>query len=151
MQPPPIGRALCRRSPSATCTPSAIMFSDTSADIVEEALGCLFDQLEYTLETVWSAVVRVGDLAFGRVGREVEEQADHGVFPAEGRHHPVVLLVHRQDVVEPVAVFGVEEAGPLGRDVYSAGEHALLRSRVRRLPGVVEAVGARRVYRYLVR
>src|SRR5918997_63327 len=30
MQPPPIGRALRRRSPSATSSPSAIIFSDTA-------------------------------------------------------------------------------------------------------------------------
>jgi hypothetical protein len=37
----------------------------------------------------------------------------------------------------------------LARDVYAAGEHALLRPRVRRLTRMIEAVGASSVYRYL--
>src|SRR3954452_12209838 len=152
MQPPPIGRALFRRPSKNTPTPAAMTRSATGAmvpNLLQQSFGGFFDEVQGALEPARSAVVGVWDLAFGRVGRVVEEGSYDGVSPAERRDRPVVLLVHRQDVVEPLAVFGVEEAGPLAGDVYPAGERALLSPPVRRLPRVVEAVVSRRVDRYL--
>src|SRR5215218_1349304 len=149
---PPIGRALFRHAPRVVSTPSVMILSATGAmvpDLLQQSFGGFFDEIQCVLEPARSSVVGVGDLAFGRVGRVVEEGPHHGVSPAERRDRPVILLVHRQDVVESLAVFGVKESGPLARDVYPAGSHALLRPRVRRPPGMVEAVGARRVNRYL--
>src|SRR5215211_5602057 len=117
MQPPPIGRALFRRSPRATSTPSAIIFSGTTdqrfsgpgrelpvADVVEETLGCVFHQVQYVLELVGTTGVRIGDLPLRRVGGEIQEGSYDSVSPAEGRDYPVVPLVHSQDVIEDLAV-----------------------------------------------
>src|SRR3954453_9900657 len=152
MQPPPIGRALFRRPSKETSTPAAMTLSATGAmvpNLLQQSFGGFFDEVQGALEPARSAVVGVWDLAFGRVGRVVEEGSYDGVSPAERRDRPVVLLVHRQDVVEPLAVFGVEEAGPLAGDVYLAGVRALLSPPVRRPPGVVKAVGPRRIDIYL--
>src|SRR5215213_6167009 len=111
MQPPPIERARFRRSPKVASTPEAMIRSAAGVlvpDLLQETLRGFFDEIQDVLETVRSAIVRVWDLALWRVGREVEERADHGVSPAECRDHPVVILVHRQYVVEPLAVFGGE-------------------------------------------
>src|SRR5215212_10646167 len=70
-------------------------------------------------------------------------------FPCRETRPPCNSPRPSSGVVESLAVFGVKESGPLARDVYPAGSHALLRPRVRRPPGMVEAVGARRVNRYL--
>src|SRR5215210_666394 len=155
MQPPPRGRTESNRPPRCASIPSATILSATvrqvtGTDLIEETLGCLFDQTEDVGETIGSKIVRVGYLTLGRIGCEIQEGSHHSGTLTEGRDHPVVLLVHRQDVVEPLTISGVEKAGPLARDVYPARERALLRPRVRWLPGMVEAVGARRVNRYLL-
>jgi hypothetical protein len=111
------------------------------ANIVEQTFCRVFDEIEYVLEITRSAAVGVGYLGLG-TRRIVQKGSYNGPSLADFRNHPVVLLVHRQDVVEPPAVFGVEQPRPLGRDVYSAGKQALLRPGVRRLSGGVEAVGA---------
>src|ERR671910_3389433 len=127
MQPPPIGRALFRRSPKEPSTLPAMIRSAARASILyisQQSLGGLFDESQDVLETVWSTVIRVGNLTFGRGCCVVQEGPHDGVPPAEGRHRLVVLLVHGQDVVEAVAVFGVEKSGPLARDIYAASQHA---------------------------
>src|SRR5919107_4437439 len=156
MQPPPRGRTEINRPPRRASIPSATILSATvrqvaGTDVIEETLRCLFDQTEDVLETIGATVVGVGDLTLGRIGCEIQEGSNHSGTLAEGRDHSVVLLVHRQDVVEPPAVFGVKKASLLARDVYPAGERALLCPRVWWLPGVVEAVGASRVDLYLIR
>src|ERR671921_1126064 len=111
MQPPPRGRTESSRSPRCASTPSATTLSATSrqvpaADVVEETLGCLFDQIEYVLEAFRATVIWIGDLALRRVGREVQEGSHHGASLAEGRDCSVVLLIHSEDVGEDLAVFG---------------------------------------------
>src|SRR5919112_3620202 len=69
MQPPPRGRTESIRSPRCASTPSATNFSATFrqvpvADVIEESLGCLFYQIQDELETIGTAAVGVGALAF---------------------------------------------------------------------------------------
>src|SRR5215212_5080280 len=90
MQPPPIGRALFRRSPKEASTPEAMIRSATGVlvpDLLQETLRGFFDEIQDVLETARSAVVRVWDLALWRVGREVEERADHA-FPRQSTETP---------------------------------------------------------------
>src|SRR5918998_5778890 len=144
MQPPPSGRTLRRRSPRATSTPEAMIRSATGAfgpDLPQQPLGGLFDELEGVLEPPGTAEIGIGNLGCGS-RREIEEASHDGVFSAQRRHRAVVRLVHGQNIVEPPAIFGAKQAGPLGRDVYAAGEQALLRPGVWLLSGGVEAVGA---------
>src|SRR3712207_6149968 len=109
MQPPPIGRALLSLSPSETSIPSARIFSATAgevplSDILQEPLRRLLHEVHHALEALRTTVVRVRYLAFGRVGREVEERPHHRTATTQGGDHVVVLLVHREDVVEVLAV-----------------------------------------------
>src|SRR5215210_5881880 len=90
MQPPPRGRTKSIRSPRCASTPSATILSATfrqvaRADVVEETLGCLFDQIYDVLETIGATV----DLALGRVGHEVQKGPNDSISPAEGRDRPV--------------------------------------------------------------
>src|SRR5919112_1482096 len=115
MQPPPIGRALFRRSPRVPSTPSASIFSATQVplpDLPQQSFRCLFYEVQRVIESFRATVVGVGDLGLG-TRRVVEEGTYLCPAIAEPRYRPVVLLIHRQDVVEPPAVIGVEEAGPL--------------------------------------
>ena len=119
------------------------------ANLVEETFGSFLDKVQGVLEPARSAAVGVGHLGLGSRSIVQEGSYDRPSL-ADPRNRPVVRLVHRQDVVEPPAVFGVEQACPLARDVDSSGEDALLCQRVRRLPGGVEAVGAGGIDGYLV-
>src|SRR5215211_864390 len=123
MQPPPRGRTESNRPPRCASIPPATILSATvrqvtGTDVIEETLGCLFDQTEDVGETIGTKVIRVGNLRPGRIGCEIQERSHHSGTLAEGRDRPVVLLVHRQDVIEPLAVFGFQKASPLARDVY---------------------------------
>src|SRR5215211_1914409 len=137
MQPPPIGRALRRRSPRCSSIPSARIFSDTVlqvalANVVEEPLAGLVHQLEDVVEALGAAVVGVRNFGLRRVRGEVEEGTDHGAPPAEGRDHMIVFLVQGEDVVEVVAVLGFDAAGTLGAEIEAAQPRATLRPLVRR-------------------
>src|ERR671920_2510825 len=70
MQPPPRGRTESNRPPRCASIPSATIFSATvrqvtSTDVIEETLGCLFDQTEDMGETMVATVIWVGDLVLG--------------------------------------------------------------------------------------
>src|SRR5215212_4474873 len=111
MQPPPRGRTESNRPPRCASIPPATILSATvrqvtGTDVIEETLGCLFDQTEDVGETIGAKIIRVGDLRPGRIGREIQKASHHSGTLAEGRDHPVVLLIHRQDVVEPLTIFG---------------------------------------------
>jgi hypothetical protein len=57
------------------------------------------------LEAFRPTVERIRDLPLGPIGGKVEEGPSLGTaLLAEGSYRPVVLLVHRQDVVEALAV-----------------------------------------------
>src|SRR5215204_4736350 len=150
MQPPPRGRAESIRSPRCASTPSATIFSATFrqvpvADVFQESFGCLFYQIENVLETIGAAAVGVGDLAFRGMWGEVEKGPDHRMAAAQRGDRPVVLLVHREDVVKRLAVVRRDLAGPLGAQVETAGESAPLGTAVRRASDVPGA-GTRGVY-----
>src|SRR5215204_534377 len=110
MQPPPIGRALFRRSPKETSTPAAMIPS--ANQLLQQTFGGLLYEVKRALEALGAAVEGIGDLGLG-TGRVVQERADLCPTVAEARDCPIVFLVHRQDVVEPLAAIGVEQAGPL--------------------------------------
>ena len=75
-------------------------------DLVEETFRGLFDQVDDPLEPRWAAVIRVGNLGTGVSPRIVEEQADLGVILRlrSLQQRAPVLVVHDQDVVEPLEV-----------------------------------------------
>src|SRR5215210_1457984 len=132
MQPPPIGRALRRRSPRCSSIPSARIFSDTVlqvalANILEQTVRGLLHQIQHPLEAVGAAVVGVRNFGLRRVRGEVEEGTDYGAPPAEGRDHMIVFLVHREDVVEALAVLRFDAASPLGAEIQAAQPRATLR------------------------
>src|SRR5215204_1931781 len=150
MQPPPRGRAESIRSPRCASTPSATIFSATFrqvpvADVFQESFGCLFYQIENVLETIGAAAVGVGDLAFRGMWGEVEKGPDHCTAPAQRGDRPVVLLVHREDVVKLLTVVRRDLPGPLGAQVETAGESAPLGTVVRRASDVPGA-GTRGVH-----
>src|SRR5918998_5381129 len=80
---------------------------------------------------------------------EVEEGANHGPAAAQRGDHPVVLLVHGEDVVELFAVVRRDPPCPLGAQVETAGGSAPLSTVVRRASDVPGA-GAGRVPEALV-
>src|ERR671916_287110 len=154
MQPPPRGRTESIRSPRCASTPSATIFSATFpqvpvADVIEETLRCLFYQIEDVLETLGAAAVRVRDLAFRCVWGEVKEGPDHRTATAQRGDRPVVLLVHREDVVKLLAVVRRDPPGSLGAQVETASGGASLGTVIRRASDVPGA-GTRGVYEDLV-
>src|ERR671920_2281847 len=113
MQPPPRGRTESNRPPRCASIPSATILSATvrqvtGTHVIEETFGCLFDQTEDVGETIGTKIIRVGDLRPRRIGCEIQKGSHHSGTLAESRDYPVVLLVHRQDVVESLTVFGPE-------------------------------------------
>jgi len=87
------------------------------ADILKQAFRRILHQVEYVLETIGTAVIRVRHLRLRRVRGEVEEGTDHRAATAEGGNREVVVLVHGKDIVEGVAVFRCDPARPLGAEV----------------------------------
>ena len=83
------------------------------ADVVEEPLRSLLHEIQDVVEALGSTVVRIGDLPLRRVRRKVQEGTDHGAPPAKASNRPVVLLVHRDDVVEVLTVLWINAAGTL--------------------------------------
>src|ERR671911_2303389 len=68
IQPPPIGRALFRRSPRCASTHSATILSATLpqmplADVLQETLRCFLYEIQHMLELVGTAGVRIWYLA----------------------------------------------------------------------------------------
>src|SRR5215218_8200317 len=144
MQPPPIGRALCNRSPRCSSIPSARIFSDTVlqmalANVVAEPLAGFVHQIEDVVEALGAAVVGVRNFGLRRVRGEVEKGTDHGAPPAEGRDHMIVFLVHGEDVVEDLAILGFDAAGTLGAEIEAAQPRATLRPLV---GGLTDVPGA---------
>src|SRR5919202_2084939 len=142
MQPPPIGRALNSRSPRATSTPSAMIFSDTACkvlllDVLQQPLRSPLYKIQDVLEALRTTVEGIWDLGLRAVGSVVEKGAHHGTPPsAKSRNRPVVLLVHRQNVVEALAVIRSDPAGPLSAYDQAPGARAPLRPLVRRMSDV---------------
>src|ERR687894_2382883 len=124
MQPPPRGRALRSRSPRCASTTSASILSGTAgevplADIFEQALGGYFHEIQDALKTAGAAVVGIGHCRLRRVRSEIEEGPHHGATPAKSSNRPVVLLVHREDVIEVLAILRLDAARPLRAYVHA--------------------------------
>src|SRR5215203_1024528 len=124
MQPPPRGRALRSRSPRCASTTSASILSVTAgevplADVLQEALRGLLHEVEDVLEAIGAAVVGIGHCRLRGVRSEIEEWPHHGATPAKSSNRPVVLLVHREDVIEVLAILRLDAACPLGAYVHA--------------------------------
>src|SRR5918995_2369832 len=123
MQPPPIRQTLFRRPPRETSTPGAMTFSATvvlGPDLLQETLRSFFDEVQDVLELVGATRVRIGNLAFWGVGSEIEKGTNHCSVPAQSGNSSVIVLVHRKDVIEVLAILRHDAPRSLGADVYPA-------------------------------
>src|SRR5918995_3067128 len=116
MQPPPRGRALRSRSLRCASTASASILSVTAeevplADVLHEALRGLLYEVQDVLEAIGAAVVGIGHCRLREVRSEIEEGPHHGATPAKSSTRPVVLLVHREDIIEGPAILRRDTAG----------------------------------------
>src|SRR4028118_890347 len=139
MQPPPRGRTLRRRSPRWASTPPAIMPSATYAqvpiaDVFDERLGRPLREVGAVLEAVGFPEVLARHLALRRPGGEVQGRPNDCASPAEFVDRAVALLVHHEDVLEEVAVFGSKLPSPLGAAVQATEGGTSDRPLVRRPP-----------------
>ena len=73
---------------------------DTAVSIATEAI----DRLRTTARS--HERIRVGDLTLRRARGEVQEGTNDGAPATQGRDRAEVILVHRQDIVEALAVLG---------------------------------------------
>jgi hypothetical protein len=89
-------------------------------DIFQEPLRRLLDEIQDVLEALGTAVEGVRDLRFGTFWSVVQKGPDLGaVLPAKCGYRLVVLLVHRQDIVEAPTIVGRDAARPLKDEVYA--------------------------------
>src|SRR4028119_1147254 len=106
-------------------------------DFLYQPFGRRLDEVEYMLEACRPTVERIRDLPLGPIRGKVEEWPSLGTaLLAEGSHRPVVLLVHRQDVVEALAVVQRYPSRPLCAEVQTPRACAPLSSLVGWVPDV---------------
>jgi hypothetical protein len=95
-----------------------------SLEVGQETPGGLLDQVEDALEAAAAAIVGVRHAADARCSREVHQQAQlrslRRLCWAVAQDTFEVLLVHGDDVVEPLEVLGLEQSGTLFAEIDTA-------------------------------
>jgi hypothetical protein len=73
-----------------------------------------FHEIENFLETIWAAVVRVGDLGYGAIGGEFQEQSDAlaGVCRRSAMEDFEIVEIHGEDEVELLEIVRLHDPGP---------------------------------------
>jgi len=110
-----------------------------AGDVREKPLGGRLKHVEYALEPALTAVVGIRHLTHWKIGRKVEEELELPLQPigTELGQTLVVILIHRQDIVEAMEV--LSECAPRAQiaDVDPALASRLARPPIRRLAQMI--------------